>query len=202
MEGEQFLTFLESIQQLIPPYYRVFDSLIFFTILILIYSIFVFYFYKFLAKKNILGLDLSQYNIYKKSRFYKLLASVLYFVEYILLLPLLSLIWFAFLSIFLIILSKSPSITTILTISASLVGAVRITAYLSEDLSKDLAKMLPFVLLAFFLVGETFFDPSLIIQRALNIQYIFSNLFIYVVFIIGLEIILRSISLVKESIFD
>ncbi|MBS3073390.1 hypothetical protein J4465_01160, partial [Candidatus Pacearchaeota archaeon] len=164
MEGEQFLTFLESIQQLIPPYYRVFDSLIFFTILILIYSIFVFYFYKFLAKKNILGLDLSQYNIYKKSRFYKLLASVLYFVEYILLLPLLSLIWFAFLSIFLIILSKSPSITTILTISASLVGAVRITAYLSEDLSKDLAKMLPFVLLAFFLVGETFFDPSLIIQ--------------------------------------
>jgi len=202
MEGEQFLTFLESIQQLIPPYYRVFDSLIFFTILILIYSIFVFYFYKFLAKKNILGLDLSQYNIYKKSRFYKLLASVLYFVEYILLLPLLSLIWFAFLSIFLIILSKSPSITTILTISASLVGAVRITAYLSEDLSKDLAKMLPFVLLAFFLVGETFFDPSLIIQRALNIQYIASNLFIYVVFIIGLEIILRSVSLIKESIFD
>lgn len=202
MGGEEILTFLEKLQQLIPPSYRIFDSLIFFTLLILVYSLFVFYFYKLLAKKNILGLNLSQYNVYKKSKFYKLLASLLYFVEYILLLPLLSLVWFAFLAIFLIVLSKSEGITIILTISASLVAAVRIAAYINEDLSKDLAKVLPFVLLAFFLVSENFFNLDLIAQRILNIQYVASNVLIYIFFIICLEIILRFVSLIKEAIFD
>jgi len=55
--------------------------------------------------------------------------------------------WFMVLSLLMIMISKVPDLGQIFQISIALVSVIRITAYYNEDLSRDLAKMLPFALL-------------------------------------------------------
>ncbi|MCH8329195.1 MAG: hypothetical protein IIB81_02255 [Nanoarchaeota archaeon] len=91
-------------------------------------------------------------------------------------------------------------IETILLISAALVASVRITAYLSENLSKDLAKMLPFTLLAIAITKPGFFAMDAMIARFSTIPALFSSLPYYLLFIVGIELVMR-IFTALESIF-
>ncbi|MCK5283222.1 MAG: hypothetical protein KAK00_07475 [Nanoarchaeota archaeon] len=118
---------------------------------IFVYSFFVFKFYRFLAKKDIFGLNLSQYNEAKHSFFSKLFDIVAYIVEYILIFPLFVFFWFLVLVIFITVISTRPFLD-ILVASMALVTAIRISAYYNEDLSRDLAKMIPFALLGIFII--------------------------------------------------
>ena len=51
-------------------------TLIFFTAIIVLYATFVFYFYRFLAKKNLIDLNLNQYNQYENAFLVKLFAAL------------------------------------------------------------------------------------------------------------------------------
>lgn len=167
-------------------------NLTLFTTIIVIYSIFIFYFYKLLAKKNIIKLNLNQYNQYSSPTFTKILAVIFYIIEYLILLPVLTLFWFAILSILVLTLSQGIGTATVLLISAALVAAVRITAYISEDLSKDLAKMLPFTLIAIAITKPGFFEISSLIARINEIPALFSSILIYLIFIFSIELIMRA----------
>ena len=72
-----------------------------------------------------------------------------------------------------------------------MVGAVRVTSYYSEDLSKDLAKMLPFALLGVFLVDLTFFSFGSAVDKVILIPHMFKTLMYYLVLIIIIEFVLR-----------
>lgn len=175
--------------------------LIFFTAVIVIYSTFVFYFYRFLAKKNIIELNLNQYNQYQNTFIVKTLAVILFIIEYIILLPALTFFWFATLSILILLLAKGIDVHTVLLIAAALVASVRVTSYLSEDLSKDLAKMLPFTLLAIAITTAGFFNPTDLISRFSEIPSLFANIPIYLVFIVAIELIMRTGEFI-QSIFN
>ena len=54
--------------------------LIFLTTIIVLYSIFVFYFYKFLAKKDILTLNLNRFNNYSHPGVVKFFAFIFYLI--------------------------------------------------------------------------------------------------------------------------
>jgi len=177
---------------------NLFLVLTFFTTVIVIYSIFVFYFYRFLAKKNIIELNLNQYNRYNNPAIIKLFAIFFYVIEYILLLPILTFFWFATLSILILLLSKGISIETVLLISAALVAAVRATSYVSENLSKDLAKMLPFTLLAISITTVGFFDINSLIQRIENIPSLLSSIPYYLLFIVAIELIMRTADFIQS----
>ena len=174
--------------------------LIFFTAIIVIYSIFVFYFYRFLAKKNIIELNLNQYNQYANPAIVKFFAVIFYLVEYVIVLPVLTFFWFAVLSVLILLLSKGIDISTILLISAALVAAVRITAYVSEDLSKDLAKMLPFTLLAISITTAGFFDINALLQRITEIPSLFSHVLYYLLFIVAIELVMRTLTFFQSMI--
>jgi len=174
--------------------------LTFFTAVIVLYSVFVFYFYRFLAKKNIIELNLNQYNQSANPTLVKLFAALFYVIEYIIILPILTFFWFSILSILLLLLSKELAIGTILLISAALVASVRITAHVSEDLSKDLAKMLPFTLLAIAITTSVFFDINALLSRAKEIPSLFSNLPYYLIFIIATELIMRVFTFISDTI--
>ena len=195
MEGDAFINLYESFNNAIPPQYKLWVTLLFFAIAIAIYAIFIYYFYKFLAKKNIINLNLKQYNTQAHSGIYKFLAAVFYVIEYIVLLPVLTFLWFSFLAIFLLILSKIGDITTILTIAAALVAAVRLTSYVSENLSRDLAKLLPFTLLGLSLVDPSFFSIPLIFERISEVPSLISQIPYYLVFIFAIELIARLLDL-------
>jgi hypothetical protein len=177
--------------------------LMFFTAVIVIYSVFVFYFYRFLAKKNIIELNLNQYNRYSNPAVIKFFAAIFYIIEYIIVLPILTFFWFAVLSILILLLAKGIDVSTILLITAALVSAVRITSYVSEDLSKDLAKMLPFTLLAIAITTSGFFDISALLLRITEIPSLFSDIPYYLIFIVAVELIMRTLtslqSLVQSS---
>lgn len=175
-------------------------TLTFFTTVIIIYSVFVFYFYRFLAKKNIIELNLGQYNQYNNSTIVKIFAAIFYIIEYIVLLPILTLFWFAVLSVLILLLSKGVDTNTILLISAALVASVRVTSYISEDLSKDLAKMLPFTLLAIAITTAGFFDVSSLISQMSKIPSLFSKILYYLLFIVAIEFIMRIADFVQSTI--
>ncbi len=165
--------------------------LIFFTTLMVVYAIFVFYFYRFLAKKNILELNLNQYNQYENPSMVKFFALIFFFLEYILLLPIVTFFWFAVLAILITLLAKDISTGTTLLLSAALVASVRVTSYISHQLSTDLAKMVPFTFLAIALTTAGFFDVSSVIGRITEIPQLFSNILYYLAFIVTIEIFMR-----------
>ncbi len=175
-------------------------TLVFFTAVIVIYSIFVFYFYRFLAKKNIIELNLNQYNQYSNPALIKFFAAIFYIIEYIIILPVLTFFWFAILSILILLLSKGIEVRTILLISSALVAAVRITSYLSEDLSRDLAKMLPFTLLAIAITTAGFFDINALLSRVGEIPSLFSDIPYYLIFIVAVELIMRISTFISDTI--
>ena len=61
-------------------------TLLFFTAVLVLYSVFVFYFYRYLAKKNLIELNLEQYNKYSHPGIIKFFAAIFYFIEYIIIL--------------------------------------------------------------------------------------------------------------------
>jgi hypothetical protein len=168
------------------------------TAIIVIYAVFVFYFYRFLAKKNIIELNLNQYNQYSNPILIKVFATLFYIIEYLILLPILTFFWFAILAVLTLILAKGLTINMVLLLSAALVAAVRITAYITEDLAKDLAKMLPFTLLAIAITTAEFFDIPAFLDRAYEIPNLLSSIPYYLLFIVAVELVLRIFDFLQE----
>jgi len=192
MVFENIVGFFEGIINSVPEQYRILINLGFYTIFIAIYAIFIWKFYKFLASREILALNLRQYNHSKYPSLEKFFAILLFSIEYIVILPFLVLFWFAILSLFLLILSEQ-SAQQILLIAAAIIASTRITAYISEDLSKDLAKMLPFAVLSIFLINAHFLDGGNIISKLVEIPLLFNNILYFIVFIFVIEYVLRII---------
>ena len=165
------------------------------TLFIVTYSLFVFYFYRFLAKKNIINLNLTKYNQYEFGTVYRFFAIIFFILEYLIILPFITFFWFGILSILMLILSKGIPITQILIISASLIGAIRITSFVSEDLSRDLAKMIPLALLALAITSANF-NIELILEELKQIPSLLTKSVNFLIFIIGIEIIMRLIDFV------
>jgi len=181
----------------IPAEYQLLFSLLLYTIFIVLYAVFIWKFYKFLASKEIIQLNLKQYNYSNYPGLEKIGAIVLYTLEYLVILPFLVLFWFVILSLFLLLLSKQGA-DQILLISAAIIASTRITAYISEELSKDLAKILPFTVLAMFILGENFFDMGSLIGKISEIPALFNNILVFVVFIFIVEFALRGLYSVMQ----
>ena len=158
-----------------------------------VYAIFVFTFYRFVAARDMFALDLSRY---EQSR-YKWLRSVLhvvmYVLKYILLFPFFAFFWFAVITAILAFLAKDQSFSQVLLMGLATVGTIRVAAYVKEDLSRDLAKMLPFAVLGIFLVNTSFFqieDSLALLDETMNYT---ENILYYLVYLIALEFALRMI---------
>ena len=193
---------VNSLNNSIPTKYQTLLGLFLYVLFIVLYSFFIWKFYKFLAKKNIIELNLRQYNKSKNAGFEKLFVTVLDIVEYIIILPFIVLFWFTVFSIFLIILSESTSTVQILMITAAIIASTRITSYISEDLSKDIAKIFPFTVLAMFLLNPDFFGISGLFDKISQIPSVFEHILIFIVFIFGVELILRIFYILVELIYS
>ena len=179
----------------LPPFAGNFFNFFILVLLIVLYCIFIWKFYRFVAKKNVIGLDLNKYNKSKNPLLTKLLAGSLYLLEYIIILPFLIFFWFAIFTLFLIVLTQNQNISQILIISATVIAAIRMASYYKENLSQEIAKILPFTLLAISVLNPSFFLETQYLGRIVNqlmqIPSFLSNIAYYLLFIIILEIILR-----------
>ena len=190
--GEVVLQAVETYHSIIsnmPQGLQSFVSLFFVVVLMVVYSVFVWKLRKFIGTKNVFGFNLKRFN---KSE-HTLIGSALYFLEYIIILPILIFFWFALFALFLILVMELD-LSLILFISAAVIATIRITAYIpgyGQPLSKEIAKLLPFTLLTIALLTPDFFDIERIIGNLSKLENFFSLIFEYLLFIFILEVLLR-----------
>ncbi|MBC64787.1 MAG: hypothetical protein CMB15_04065 [Euryarchaeota archaeon] len=159
-----------------------------------VYSIFVFIFYRALAKRDLITLNLNHYSDNLSGRVRKYARTILFVLQYIVVVPVLITFWTLVLAIILTLLSPDADHSRNALIATSVVGAVRILSYWTEDLSRDVAKMLPFGVLGVFLVGDAQVQISEIKELFSGLNEIATS-FISSLFLIAvLESILRSLS--------
>lgn len=192
--GSELLGIYNSLIGTLPNWAQSFVNLFLLVILVVLYAVFVWKLYRFISKKNPLGLNLSRFNRSENPFTTKLFAGLLYFIEYIIVLPFLIFFWFAIFTLFLITLTQNQNISQILIISATIIAAVRMISYYSEGLADEVAKFLPLTILAVAIINPEFFQAGFI-ERVINmlaqIPSYFAQITHYLGFIIILEIILR-----------
>jgi phosphotransferase system glucose/maltose/N-acetylglucosamine-specific IIC component len=92
-------------------------------------------------------------------------------------------------------------IPTILMISTIIIILIRITAYYKESLSRELARILPFTILAFAIIQKGLFNFQEIFVRFTQLSSLFQNILWYIATIVLVEIILRVFDFIF-SLFD
>ena len=190
---------LDTIQRFIPPQYLPLLAAFFAAILIALYSILTWKFYKFIARQDILSLNLSRYNQSEHPILSKLFAMILYLIEYIIILPLVIFVWFSVFTIMLLILSENLDINQILLITASIVGAIRILAYYEESLAEEIAKQTPLTLLIILISQSGFSSANKVVSNIIQIPSLISQISSFFILIMLLELVLRILNLIATS---
>ncbi|MBT3324469.1 hypothetical protein HN681_02125 [archaeon] len=161
-----------------------------------VYAIFIFKFYRFVATRDIFELNLQQYSSRSSwAWLQKLLSVILYILEYLIFFPILVAIWSGVFSLLLIFLSKQD-VSLVLLVAIAIVSSIRVTSYYNEDLAKDLAKMLPFALLGVFLIDISFFTFETIPATLLSIPSYYNVILYYLIFTILVEFVLRVVTFI------
>ena len=155
------------------------------------YGILVFKYYRFVASRDMFELDLSGYQGASLGWLRSFVQVTLYVVKYLILFPVFAFFWFAVLTLVLAFLSKGQSFAETLLVAVATVSAIRATAYYNEDLSRDLAKILPFAVMGIFLVDASFFSLSDSLNTLNEASDYNEHIIYYLLFLIALEFVLR-----------
>ncbi len=180
----------------LPSWAQNFINMFLLVVVVTLFCIFVWKIYTITSKKNIFELNLGQYNRASHPFLEKFLSGIFYILEYIVIFPIFIFFWFSVFTLFLMLLTKGLEVHTIIMISATIVMAIRATAYYKEALSRDLAKLLPFTLLGIAITQKGFFNFEEILNRFTQIPMFLGDIFGYLAIIVVLEIILRAFDLI------
>jgi len=188
--------------QITPIIGETYLQLFLFTFGLSFYAIFVWYFYKTLSRRDLFKIDLEKYNLpqIKHKTLGKIGSVIAYIFKYGFVFPIYIFIWFLILSLFLLLLSEEITVSSILLTSIVVVSGIRVVSYYKEDMSSDLAKLIPLALLAIALSNPNFFSVEIMISRLSEIPSLWSQILQFLVFSILLEWILRVLYLIKKSL--
>ena len=162
-----------------------------FAVGIAIYAIVVFNLYRYMSRKDIFNLNFSRFEESKHPALSKVLHLFFYVAKYILLFPLVAFAWFGVLVVMVAFLSKTGEVQDLLLIAMAVLSSIRVTSYYTEDLSRDIAKILPFALLGIFLIDLNYFqiEESLALLEVVGTEW---RIIVYFwLFIVALELVLR-----------
>ena len=162
-----------------------------FTVGVAIYAIIIFNLYRFMSRRDIFNLDFSKYEESRHPALSKTLHFIFYVAKYLLIFPLFAFFWFGVLVVMVAFLSKTKEVEDLLLIAMAVLTSVRVTSYYTEELSRDIAKMLPFALMGIFLIDLRYFDLSTSTELLNRVTYEWKSIFYYWIFVILLELILR-----------
>ena len=162
-----------------------------FAVGIAIYAIVVFNLYRYMPRKDIFNLDFSRFEESKHPALSRVLHLIFYVAKYVLLFPLVAFAWFGVLVVMVAFLSKTQEVQDLLLIAMAVLSSIRVTSYYTEDLSRDIAKILPFALLGIFLIDLNYFEleESLALLEVVGTEW---RIIVYFwLFIVALELVLR-----------
>ena len=162
-----------------------------FVIGVAVYSVFVFNFYRFVALRDMFAIDVYGFEDSKHRSLRSFIHVMAYILKYLIVFPLFGFFWFAVLTLMLTFLSRGRDISDTLLLALATVSAIRFSAYYNEDLARDLAKILPFALLALFLIDASLFAIGDSLETLTNVTDHGETIVYYLLFLIALELVLR-----------
>ena len=164
------------------------------------YALFVFKFYRFVAARDMFSLNFSG-----GAAFGSVIRDVIflfwYVIRYLVLFPAFAFFWLVVLTLILVFLSDGRELSEILLIAMATVCAIRVSAYYNEDLSRDLAKILPFAVLGVFIIDTSFFNIQSSLDTLGEISAHLDTIVYYLAFLIALEFALRLIYFFVKLLF-
>ncbi len=128
-----------------------------------VFSIFSGAMYLKLSKKEIFKLREVYTTLSNDSKRSSTIDKATHFLQYTVAFPVIALVWVIALALFIVALSKSISAENAIAIAIAIVAATRICAYYSEDIAVDIAKTLPWTILAIAIA-----DPYFVTEQALT----------------------------------
>ncbi len=167
--------------------------IVFHAITIVSYVLFAFFSAKYLARKNIFGLNLNQYNKSNHPLLSKIYRLFLYTIEYLVILPAFIILWFYLLAAFLSLFLAGTSASLILLMAATLTVSIRILTYINEGIAHDVSKVVLLVFIAFSIISPQFSNINATIFVISQIPSILNHILYYLVFVLLLEFLMRII---------
>ena len=137
-----------------------------FIIGIAIYSLFVWYFYRFISQRDLFPKLFSAILQHKQDENASKGMSVVFAVIYAVLFPLVIFVWFVPLAFFVFLIGENMPFQMALFVSLAIIGVVRILTYYREDAAKEVSKMIPYAILSFFLTSlAVFANPNFFTEK-------------------------------------
>lgn len=186
-----FLEGYRSINTNLSPFFGEGVNMVLLAIIISLVAIFIWNFYKSLSQRDLISLNLRKYNKSTHSVFHKIWAILLFFLEYLLLMPFIIFLWFFALAIMILLIAAERSASHVLLISGAMVASIRLLSYHKNELAKDLAKLFPFITLSTFLLSARAFNPEDVILKISEIPSLLNSVFYFLFAIFIIEVILR-----------
>ena len=155
------------------------------------YGVFIFNFYRFMARKDIVKLNLQKHNHAKHPALRKSISVIFYTFKCLMLYPVFVFFWFCVMAGLLYLLGRNQSTESVMLVAMGVVGAIRVCSYYKEALATDISKILPFALLGILIV-----DNSLvrIVDSAAGVReaaLLWETLAFYLVAVVLVEFVLR-----------
>lgn len=191
MEGSWLQGFAVLGNSSFSPEYTLLVGVLSMSLLFVLASLFIVIFYKVMSKRDFLKLDLKKYNNYQHPRLRKLAALILFLIEYVIILPFLVLLWFGAFSIILLFIIEGNDVRLALFVSAIIVIGTRFFSYFDREIAKEVAKLIPFVALATFLLSPSEISWSAFSDLLSNLPRLFSSILSYFLAIFIVEFVLR-----------
>lgn len=173
-------------------------ELILFTFGIVLYALFIWHFYRFIGRRDVFKWDTHKYET--SGAFGKLGRGFLYFLQYLIIYPIIVFGWFVIFASFMFVLGENVVESNILLVSFAIVTAIRITAYYKEGLSLDLAKLIPLALLVVYIVQPNIFEFQQTSDRLIGLGEFLTDIVKFIAFSVVIEWILRMLWSIKQKI--
>ena len=174
-----------------------FLNMITFTVGLVLYAVFVWHFHRFIGKRDVFSWDTDKFE--RSGGLGKLAHGFAYFVKYLIAYPIMVFVWFGVFSLFLFVLGNNIDVPRALLVSFAMVTGIRICSYYKEELATELAKLLPFALLATYLVIPSAFDINAA-QRVMSLGSFVVDLLGFMVFSVFSEWIIRILWSIKRRL--
>lgn len=175
-------------------------GLVVYILFILTYSGFFWNFNKIISKKDFRINFIERYFDEKTEGFGRAMKWIFELVKYFIVLPIVILFWFMIFALFFLFLSKTSDVGNILLISAAMIISIRIIAFSQEDLSRNIAKIIPFTLLALFIISPSFSDLAGFLTKANLIKDLINSSQDFLILILLAEIVLRGFYFASKTI--
>lgn len=138
-----------------------------FIIGIAIYALFVWYFYRFISKRDLFPKIFYKFSYHKKEE--NIFKIIGFAVAYIVAFPVMIFVWFVILAFFVFLIGEDMPFRIAIFVSMAIIGVVRILSYYKEDAAKEVAKMIPYAILSFLLTSAAVYaNPNFFTEKSIQ----------------------------------